>query len=542
MDLILANANAYSWGALWAFQRAFFSTAFVLVLLALAGLSLFFRERRGGVTVSLLALYLLVALPVTASVGKAGAWENYFLESFWLLCALAGVGIQKLATLAPQQRGASALYGLLVPFGLVVQVVLFGRGLERLSVAEELGWFESQQQAATALHQALAPVPSGAAVWSEHAGLLAETGRANPLLPFGYTQLERQQLWDPTPLTDRLATGEGALLIQRWDALADPLGLERWSRSMLAAGERGFALGARAGEWRVRPASPFPPPDQPQPLADGLLLVDWMVLAPQPCEDPGACPATPLSLPVTLQPGTPLIVHLLWKSEAREAVPLSSSAQLFAPDGTRVAQEDTLLRRDGLGGAWPAGSLARDEHFLSLPDALEPGAYSLLLTLYETESGNPRGTLALRQFKVPPAPPSLTLPVWRDVSFGPLLLLGRDPTPPRATAGSTLQLRAHWQRVEPVDPSLTTFLHLVAPDGSLAAQSDHLPPYPPTLWGSDEPVELSHTLPLPATLAPGRYELRLGWYEATTLARLPAQGPDAVESMLRLGAVDISAP
>ena len=75
---------------------------------------------------------------------------------------------------------------------------------------------------------------------------------------------------------------------------------------------------------------------------------------------------------------------------------------LFAPDGTRVAQDDAIIRGDeGLGGGWPAGALVRDEHLVTLPAELAPGEYSLLVALYETGSGAGRGAVTVGGLRVP---------------------------------------------------------------------------------------------------------------------------------------------
>ncbi|MGH2544141.1 MAG: hypothetical protein ACRDIB_15175, partial [Ardenticatenaceae bacterium] len=163
----------------------------------------------------------------------------------------------------------------------------------------------------------------------------------------------------------------------------------------------------------------------------------------------------------------------------------------------------------------------------------------LLVSLYESATGTPRGSLTIPSFKVSPSPPTRSLAIWRDVAFGDTLLLAsRDPLPEAAAPGDSLTLRAQWQAQKPVSSILTTFLHLVAPDGTLAAQTDFAPDYPPTLWGPGEVVELSYTLTIPDTLAPGAYELRLGWYDSATLERIPARSEEAVDEALRLGNVE----
>jgi hypothetical protein len=69
------------------------------------------------------------------------------------------------------------------------------------------------------------------------------------------------------------------------------------------------------------------------------------------------------------------------------------------------------------------------------------------------------------------------------------------------------------------------FVHLVAPDGTVVAQSDAQPswvvPWPTSHWLPGRPALDSHQLPLPADLPPGRYEVQAGLYHWETLERLP---------------------
>lgn len=368
-NLVVANANPFSWPAFLRFEGAFLRTVpVVLLLAALAG-------RRQA---PLLVLYALFSLGVTLSVGKAGAWENYFLEPLWPLVALAGM------TLA---RPAGRWGQLLLPAALLLQLLLYLPGYERRTPADELAWSRATLAEGRLLADWVTTRPPNGPLWSEQMGVLAERGRRVPLHSFVYTQLERQGVWEPTPLVDRLRAGEGAGLIQSWNAPVDPLRQERWSRRMLDAAERGFGLGTRVGPWALRPPLALPPSDLAAVVAPGILIQQWTVLSciPAPC--------TPVPPPIGLTAAATLEVHLLWQALDPPAVALSTSVQLFDPDGIRVAQHDAPLR-GGLGGRWPPGAMLRDEHPLTLPARLSPGAYSLLVAIYESDSGQPIGQVS----------------------------------------------------------------------------------------------------------------------------------------------------
>jgi hypothetical protein len=87
-----------------------------------------------------------------------------------------------------------------------------------------------------------------------------------------------------------------------------------------------------------------------------------------------------------------------------------------------------------------------------------------------------------------------------------------------------------WLPTGPVAAGYTIFVHLVAPDGTVVAQSDSQPhwvsTWPTDRWVPDEPVLDGHRLALPPDRHPGPYQLRVGLYDWQTLGRLPVLGAD----------------
>lgn len=98
--------------------------------------------------------------------------------------------------------------------------------------------------------------------------------------------------------------------------------------------------------------------------------------------------------------------------------------------------------------------------------------------------------------------------------FGPVQLAGMAAQPARAGADAPIAL--HWLAQEQ-NGDLTTFVHLLAPDGTILAQVDAplAGPYMPT--SRLEPgtiVRVEQMLPIPTDVAPGTYTLRIGLYPA----------------------------
>ncbi len=90
-------------------------------------------------------------------------------------------------------------------------------------------------------------------------------------------------------------------------------------------------------------------------------------------------------------------------------------------------------------------------------------------------------------------------------------------------AGDELQITLLWQVEAPVTVDFTVFAQLVQADNTIAAQRDSKPQdgfYPIPAWQSGEQVIDRHSVPLPADLPPGNYDLLVGLYEAGSGARL----------------------
>jgi hypothetical protein len=84
-----------------------------------------------------------------------------------------------------------------------------------------------------------------------------------------------------------------------------------------------------------------------------------------------------------------------------------------------------------------------------------------------------------------------------------------------ARPGGTLPLTLTWNSLEPVPLKWTVFVHLVAADGTIVAESNTQPrdgTLPFTRWTPGDWMADPHTLLLPEGLAPGAYRLRVGLF------------------------------
>ena len=121
-------------------------------------------------------------------------------------------------------------------------------------------------------------------------------------------------------------------------------------------------------------------------------------------------------------------------------------------------------------------------------------------------------------------------PLLVTVRFGPAIeLVSAAVAPGPARAGSVLAVEMRWRAQKPMKGNLAMFLQLLDAEGRLRAQRDGRPcgGYAPVAtWRPEQVVVDRQGLLLPSDLPPGEYTLIVGWYEATSLERLPVWSSD----------------
>jgi mannosyltransferase len=86
----------------------------------------------------------------------------------------------------------------------------------------------------------------------------------------------------------------------------------------------------------------------------------------------------------TLRPGDVIGVTLFWTTDARLDVRYKVTVQLLAPDGTLVYQHDGEPGNNrALTTTWEPGAAVIDSHGLVVPPDLAPGAYTIIVGLYD---------------------------------------------------------------------------------------------------------------------------------------------------------------
>ncbi|NOZ06196.1 MAG: glycosyltransferase family 39 protein [Chloroflexi bacterium] len=366
-DVVIGNANPYNLAAFLRFTGGFLALVALIAISAGGELLMEWRERH----LSLAGVYFLCAALVTLSAGKAGAWENYYLETLAVMCLLAAMAWQRLGD---RRNGGWAT--LLVALLVIAQLGLFLPGFERLGPVAEAAWLQHTAQIDEQLSARLAGVPDP--ILAEDMGILAVNDRPVAIHSFVYTQLAAQGAWDPAPFLQDLAAHRFPLLVLRRGAHADREGFHRFSREMLSAMEMYYACTGRVDGYELcRPARPFRAYDGD--LAQTIRLLGYDVSSPGRAREGSGG---------VIRPGQPLTVTLLWQAEAVPAADYTVFVHLVDAQGKRWAQHDGPPREGTFRTRqWRAGDVIRDVHRLVVPGDAPPGPYQLLVGMYRPETG-----------------------------------------------------------------------------------------------------------------------------------------------------------
>jgi hypothetical protein len=251
-------------------------------------------------------------------------------------------------------------------------------------------------------------------------------------------------------------------------------------------------------------------------------------------------------VPPKATPGTTVEITLFWQSAALMEEDYTSYIQVFASGEDRVA--DAYMSHET--SQWQLGSVHSETYQLSLPEdmsaplllrldvGLQDDAMHLLRPA--DRDGQPLPWTIATLKVVPVKWPTLAQAEPVSAQFqaeGALIrLAGSTLTPEAAEGGVELTLTLYWQPEGTPTEDYTVFVQMLDSSSQVVAQGDSPPRggvYPTSWWASGETVADTHTIPLPADLAPGSYRLVVGLYRLSDGARVPvsaetAIGPDAL--------------
>lgn len=240
-------------------------------------------------------------------------------------------------------------------------------------------------------------------------------------------------------------------------------------------------------------------------------------------------------------PGQAATLTLYWQAVA----PLRSdddwqvSVQAFAGD-SRLALRNGIPA-NGLRptNTWRPGEVITDAWTFDIPpDAPVPALLRLDVSLFRPDTlvTLPVQTAGGEQLPATLTTLKLTPPAWPvysgdnrlDFTFAEAIhLTGYD----LSRTGDAFDVTLYWHSLAPLDEDFTAFVQILAPDGTLVAQSDVAPAngvYPVSAWQPGETVLSVHRLQLPAEMPSGDTTLIVGLYRPGDWSRLPVTDSDGI--------------
>jgi len=257
----VSNRNEWSLALLLPLWSAWLRNWTFPFALAVVGLGLTLRRqgRAGKPLVVVFLLYFLIAVAVSFSGGKIGAFINYMLEPLAAACLLTGVAWDRVMA-AGSRLGRAAV--LAVGAGLLAMLVVtlpYAWPWPTYAIGHRLAWREGP-----AVVRAMRTARGE--VLSEYAGWPLLAGKRVLLEPFEFTQMWRDGSWDQRPLVADLKRGRFSLVAVTWDpahAALDEWGTYgggRWTPAMAAAIRERYRVVEQVGRvWLLAPATPWPP-------------------------------------------------------------------------------------------------------------------------------------------------------------------------------------------------------------------------------------------------------------------------------------------
>ncbi|MCE5258045.1 MAG: glycosyltransferase family 39 protein [Chloroflexi bacterium] len=179
---------------------------------------------------------------------------------------------------------------------------------------------------------------------------------------------------------------------------------------------------------------------------------------------------------------------------------------------------------------WESGQLVQDSYKVALDNPPHSGKYRLYVSLYQGQVSadkQPIMKTEVGSLNIPGKVPSKSL----DLSFAGKFILDSFELPETIRGGSVEELVLNWRCLEEQNTDYTVFIHFLNADGTLALIADAQPlsgTYPTSYWNAGDTVADVHAFT--AALAPGEYQVEIGWYLAATGERLQPQGPGSTAS------------
>ncbi len=264
--------------------------------------------------------------------------------------------------------------------------------------------------------------------------------------------------------------------------------------------------------------------------------------------------------PSFVRPNGQATLTLYWQRLREGQVDYNIALQLV-DEGRKVLWQENLppLFGEHPASRWGVGQIVQTSHELTMPSTT--GKVGLLVGLSLPDSGE---MLAMRRHWLAPLSEWCPLrPIQvrsTPLTGGPvinfdnrILLLGYDLDPSTGSGhrrqqlrpGETLELSLTWQGLQRMDQDYTVFVHILDEGQRIWGQEDIGPvhgTYPTSQWKEGEIIEDIHSVQLSYEAPPGEYQIEVGLYLLSTMARLPVldEGMKAIDDKMIIEGIVVS--
>jgi 4-amino-4-deoxy-L-arabinose transferase-like glycosyltransferase len=253
-----------------------------------------------------------------------------------------------------------------------------------------------------------------------------------------------------------------------------------------------------------------------------------------------------------VKPGHVIPVDLLWQVRTTAEEDLKLRLRLLNEQGEAIAesmQEPTPTSYPSQ--AWQKGDVLRAQGTITVPAAAEAGAQLVEAALVSAADGRVIGRpLLLDQPLEVSLWPLLSEPPAVDAQIG--ATFGNPPFAALAgvsglslplAPGEVAHLQLVWQGIAPIQDAYSVFVHVTDETGAIVAQQDGTPAggvRPTSSWRTGEVIIDDRELFTGADMAPGEYDVWLGFYDPDSGVRPAAflDSPSA-DGRVRIGVLTI---
>ena len=234
--------------------------------------------------------------------------------------------------------------------------------------------------------------------------------------------------------------------------------------------------------------------------------------------------------PSVVRPNGQVTLSLYWQ-RLREGTGDYNIALQMVDEAGRVLWQENVppLFGEYPTSRWGVGQIVQTSHDLAMPSTA--GEVGLQVGLSLPDSGEMLAVRShwlaplsewcpLRPIQVRSTPPAGGPAINFD---NRILLLGHDLGRWQLRPGETLEISLTWQGLQRMDEDYTVFVHILDEEQRIWGQEDIGPvhgTYPTSQWKEGEIIEDIHTVRLSYEAPPGEYQIEVGLYLLSTMARL----------------------